>query len=710
VITVKAAILTEFFCYGNKNRKPLLTIRSTVTLLNLAGVVNKGFFIWREIMGNLSIYDARINNLKALPLLDQVRQAFLDAEFVPPSPILMDGKIHRFSVADKNDDAGWYILYNDGIPAGTIGNWKSGQTHSFRARLDRIPTQAEEFSLNARMEELKNLRAKEMERKHAQAAETVSSIWDSAGQATAEHGYLQKKGVQPHGARVGGDGRLIVPLYNNAGCLSSLQYIGSDGKKMYHPGGQVGKCFYQLGDVISGEPIYIAEGFATSATICEIMKSSTIVAFSANNLEPVTGAIRAKYPGADIVLIADNDKSGTGMSYATQAAAKHGARVVLVPLEGQDANDYVQTGNDLKMLLMPSRDMHWLTSDTELTAQPSPIRWLIKGWLQAESLLMVHGASGCGKTFIVLDWVLSIAYKTHWHDKKIHGGTVVYLAGEGHNGLRGRVAAWKQKNPDAGTGKFFLSSGAVDLNIPSALSGAIAEIRMISDKPKIIVVDTLHRFLAGDENSAQDAKGMIDSCSILQKEFSCSVLLVHHTGVSDEAQHRARGSSAWRGALENEISVRTTGKIICIEQKKVKNAETLEPVFVSLSEVIITGWVDDDGESVTSAVIEPAKKPVELTAGDRQDNKDERRLFEIWAGSGAEITEYGDPYMTYSAIKRYVMGVMGKDETTAKAFLNPAKSSSFVSRLIKKEAISAFLDGYKVTSEDIKTRLFLYKK
>jgi putative DNA primase/helicase len=69
------------------------------------------------------------------------------------------------------------------------------------------------------------------------------------------------------------------------------------------------------------------------------------------------------------------------------------------------------------------------------------------------------------------------------------------------------------------------------------------------------VVDTLHRFLDGDENSATDAKTMLDACSALIQEFACSVILIHHTGVSSEAQHRGRGSSAWRGALDIEISV-----------------------------------------------------------------------------------------------------------------------------------------------------------
>ena len=52
----------------------------------------------------------------------------------------------------------------------------------------------------------------------------------------------------------------------------------------------------------------------------------------------------------ELVIVADNDASGTGQKYADQASAKYGARVVMPPIDG-DANDYVSAGHDLKILL-----------------------------------------------------------------------------------------------------------------------------------------------------------------------------------------------------------------------------------------------------------------------------------------------------------------------------------------------------------------------
>ena len=222
---------------------------------------------------------------------------------------------------------------------------------------------------------------------------------------------------------------------------------------------------------------------------------------------------------------------------------------------------------------------------------------------------MVHGPSGAGKSFAVLDWCLHIASeKAEWRGNKVRNGAVVYLAGEGHHGLRARLAAWKHHNRVTST-QMWVSRTGCDLNTQEGYTQAAQAIRMIETPPVTIVVDTLHRFMHGDENSAQDAKTMIDACAGLMREFQCTVILVHHTGVSEEAQHRARGSSAWKGALDVEISVvpaKEKGGTLEIVQRKIKEGELADPLGGVLTSVAIPGWLDEDGEQVTSAVIEPA--------------------------------------------------------------------------------------------------------
>ena len=85
---------------------------------------------------------------------------------------------------------------------------------------------------------------------------------------------------------------------------------------------------------------------------------------------------------------------------------------------------------------------------------------------------------------------------------------------------------------------------------------------------------------------------MLDSCMALIHEFRCSVLFVHHTGVSAEAKDRARGSSAYKAALENEINVQAEErgkKPMEVKPMKAKDSEMESPKFFNLVSTPIDG-------------------------------------------------------------------------------------------------------------------------
>jgi phage/plasmid primase-like uncharacterized protein len=623
-----------------------------------------------------------------IQLIDAMREAGID----PPSTVHLDGKMHRFKNGKGHDKPGWYIAYADGVPAGRFGCWRSGVDLSWRCETDHRLTAQEEIAHARRMAEIKIMRDADAEARHELASEVVARIWHDAPEATADHPYLKRKGVQPHGARLTGDGRLIVPLFGDAGELSSLQYIDDDGGKLYHAGGATAGKSWDVGAHVDG-PIYIAEGFATAATIHEVTGKLCVASYSASNLVNVIESVRALYPDADVVVVADHDKSGVGQRYAEQAVAKHGGRYVIPPTPG-DANDYVQAGKDLASLLAPDAVGDWLIPADDFASQPSPIAWLVRGWIQSDALIMVHGPSGHGKTFVVLDWCLHMASdKAQWMGCTVKPGPVVYLAGEGHHGLRGRVAAWKVQHTSEKL-NMWLSRDGCDLNTPQGLKRVIDNVRAIRSAPSLIVVDTLHRFLNGDENSAQDAKGMLDSCAALMSEFRCSVLLVHHTGVSDEAQGRARGSSAWRGALDIEVSVTTKDSTITIAQKKSKDAEMLPPIFGQLASVTIPGWMDEDGAPVTSAVLAAADAPP-VREKESPGAKHRKAWENAWWSSGAEVLD-GDPYLTRSALRQYLEADGWKASTIDQGLKPSARPGSMVRDLIDCKFLAPKAHGWIV--------------
>jgi phage/plasmid primase-like uncharacterized protein len=629
---------------------------------------------------------------------EQLINAIISAGLEPPDRVVFDGKLHRFKTGTKGsskggDKSGWYVVFGDGVPAGRFGCWRMGFESPWRADLGRQFSPAEEMAHVRRMAEAKALRDAELEKQRQVAADTVEAIWSNCGPASAEHPYLKRKGVQPHGARVTGDGRLVVPLYGQDGELSSLQYISHDGDKIYHPGGQTGDKFWMLGTMDEAGVLYVAEGFATAATIHETTNRPCVVTYSASNLVPVTGELREMYGATqEIVIVADNDKSGVGQRYAEQACAKFGARMVMPPVDG-DANDYAQAGHDLAGLLLPPAD-DWLIPADSFSEQPAPISWLVKRWLQDKALIMVHGPSGGGKTFVVLDWCLRMASGMQdWCGHKVRRGNVVYLAGEGHHGLRGRIAAWKHHH-QAGSLSMWLSRDGCDLNTPAGYLRVVEQVRMLPVTPSVIVVDTLHRFLLGDENSAQDAKTMLDACNSLMNEFNCSVVLVHHTGVSDEAQHRARGSSAWRGALDIEISIvpSQNGQPMQIVQRKSKDAELAETVNVALHTVTIPGWMDEDEQPVTSAVIVESDAPI--VEKKETANTQNRKLFErAWFSIACEKYD-GYPYVSRSALLNFLISSNGFKASQAEAMIKP--DGKLIGELLNSGLISPLKNGWIV--------------
>lgn len=640
----------------------------------------------------------------------QIIDAMLRAGINPPNSIIMDGKIRRFrSDQAKRDESGWYVVFGDGkIAAGAFGCWRLGLTVPWKADIGRKLETYEIMAITRLQAEAKAAREKAEEKKHEATANTVATIWSQAGEAWPEHEYLQRKGVEPHGIRATGDGRLIIPMYDQDGELTSLQYISGDGEKKYHAGGRVKGAFFVVGDLQAEGALYIAEGFATAATIHEETGKPCVVAFSAGNLVAVAGAMRERDALRQLVIVADNDQSGVGKNYADQAAAKYHARVVMPP--AGDANDYRQAGGDLRALLEPpERVVNWLIPADDFCQKPAPIKWLVKHWFQDEALTMVHGPSGGGKTFFVLAAALSVAAGLdEFFGHKVNNGQVVYLAGEGHHGMRARIAAWKQDNGGAKIDAWVSSSGC-DLNTPDGYMQVVDEIRALGIKPKLIVVDTLHRFLAGDENKAQDAKTMLDACGGLIREFGCAVVLVHHTGVSDEAQHRARGSSAWRGALDIEISVVPGGEDTPagIVQRKNKDSELAQDMAMELRPVAIDGWFDEDGDPVTSAVAVQA----EVVVKKKVDNKlaEFKQLFRMaWEKSGGDEID-GMPYLSRSALIEFLVSSMEKSEASAKVMVKPGQKDRMIGRLLGEKLISEAQGGWVVCCNEMASNVMLSK-
>ena len=254
--------------------------------------------------------------------------------------LIADGKLHRFHIdGDKSGTKdGWYVLYDDGVPAGVFGDWKENTPHKWSAKNYRQLTPAERREYLRRQEAVKIARNAEQARIYAEARDKAAYIWDNSLPAPADHPYLLDREVKSHGLRLY-KGALVIPLYDCAGTLHSLQFIDEDCNKRFLSGGRKKAChFFIEGE---DESLCIAEGYATAASVHALTGYPVITAFDAGNLLPVSKAMREKFPTRDIILCADNDidkPQNIGLIKGTEAAQAIGARLAY-PYQGGDFND-----------------------------------------------------------------------------------------------------------------------------------------------------------------------------------------------------------------------------------------------------------------------------------------------------------------------------------------------------------------------------------
>jgi len=245
----------------------------------------------------------------------------------------------------------------------------------------------------------------------------------------------------------------------------------------------------------------------------------------------------------------------------------------------------------------------------DLLTNPPAVRWLIRGIIEANTLGMLYGQPGAGKSFIALSMAASIACGAAWYGHRCTQGPAVYILGEGGAGVSRRLRAWQLKHPEAHLEKapLYVSTRMVPMAEEDAveqIAAAIAESG--AGRPSVVVIDTLARAAAGlDENSSRDMGELIRACDTIRERFGCAVVLVHHAGHN---QDRARGSSAIKAALDTELSATKDGQVITLQPTKSKEGEPFKPITFQLVGVD-TGWDDEDGERVYSAVLEPSEAP-----------------------------------------------------------------------------------------------------
>jgi putative DNA primase/helicase len=523
----------------------------------------------------------------------QFINAIAQTGITPPHNIIDDGLIHRFCSNGKpNDTSGWYSYHSDGIAAGSFGCWRSDVNQTWVANIGRKFTQTEQSANAERIKAMQLQREAEIEKNQAEAEIKANIIWDKSV-ACNDHVYLTNKGVKAYGLKQI-DGTVVIPLRDGLK-IHSIQYISIDGFKKFLYGGRIKGCYFTIGK--PSDIIYIAEGYATGASIHEATGSAVVVAFNAGNLSEVAKIIRAKYPTIKLVICADDDQSGIGIRKANEAAKQVGASVVL-PNFGDNRPDKVTDFNDLHKLKgleevkaqltaiqAPVNDLKGVTDATPLTTYnnitvslqcasditPEAIRWLWNGWLARGKLHIFAGMAGTGKTTIAIALASTITTGGKFPD-----GSPCPI---------GSVLIWSGEDSPADTLVPRLMAAGADLSKVHFVGDTTANFEKRSFDPAtdmqplmfqaasitnlaLLIIDPIVNAVAGDSHKNGEVRRALQPVVEFGEKLNCAVLGITHFskgGQGKDPLERVTGSLAF-GALARIVLA--TAKIVDGENSK----------------------------------------------------------------------------------------------------------------------------------------------
>ena len=312
------------------------------------------------------------------------------------------------------------------------------------------------------------------------------------------------------------------------------------------------------------------------------------------------GSLRGKLP----VLLPDND--APGWSHATQVKAslrRAGIAAAILKLPGLpekgDVSDWLDAGGTPgrlielaeRALAAPREDAGDGPKETQgdaaeggdddpsaplfapaswLAGEPVPSRrWLVEDLIPDQTVTMLGGDGGTGKSLLALQLAVAVATDRPWIGRQIdRPGCAMFLsaeddAGELHRRLAAICAA--EGLGLATLDRLMMRSLAGENTLLAVLdrkSGTLAETALYAELdaamaeagPALIVLDTLADLHSGEENSRAHARQFVGMLRRLAIRHGCAVLLLAHPSLTGMATGSGlSGSTAWNASVRARL-------------------------------------------------------------------------------------------------------------------------------------------------------------
>jgi hypothetical protein len=290
--------------------------------------------------------------------------------------------------------------------------------------------------------------------------------------------------------------------------------------------------------------------------------------------------------------------------------------------------------------------------------------WLIEDYLELGCVGFISGEYQTGKSFLALDWALSLAAGIDWMGHSVpEPSRILYIAGEGYASVGKRSAVWAKghdTSPERGSASFILKPVQfVNQNMVEKLTKLVVDHAI-----DLVVIDTLARSTTGlSENDSLDMGLFLDGCFRLRDargELMTTVVVVHHFG--KDSKRGARGHSRLIADADFNYEVRedkdVAGWVLHCDKLKedahpddwaftLKEIELDSGIHSCIIQENATGNISvqdsrfTESQGINHAVLNQSAKAAKTrkVKHSRKLEQDSQRLAEVEARLGPDATE-----------------------------------------------------------------------
>jgi hypothetical protein len=229
-----------------------------------------------------------------------------------------------------------------------------------------------------------------------------------------------------------------------------------------------------------------------------------------------------------------------------------------------------------------SLDLDFCSAEELLNKNIPELEWLIQDMVTKRGVTFIAGDTGAYKSGLALHMAMSVASDgVFLKYKVIPKLRVLYVDEEmGLSTIKTRMLQIKHgQTTEKQLDELFFASFN-NLKLDSDMYGF--EQLIIQTRPNLIILDSLVRFMTGDENSATDAKKCFDTIKYYVKKYGVSFVILHHMRKNGgNGKNDMRGSSDFSAFADNIfISTKKTRDVF--ELKQVKSRHNPEEMLFKI--------------------------------------------------------------------------------------------------------------------------------